>query len=426
MSKFFYVIKNGRFNSLSNKKVSLKQLVCESNIYNLDELKSKYSIKASDASEFLFKFIKLKGLFKALDEIDGAYSLAYSDSKSVFLARDIIGLKPIWYSISKGLVFSSIKNDLEDLGFEGIHELEPSKVLEYSIRDDKINFIDRSFFSISPELSDSQGVIVKKLSELFVNSVKKRIPDKKFGIAFSGGIDSTLIALVCKKLGFRFKCYTSYFSHPDMKISEDLVYAKRVAKSLGFDLKCIKLELKDAEVILKKTVHFLGPDVVKVGVALPVFAVLRQAKKDGCDFVFSGLGSEELFAGYLRHKLSSDVNKECLLGLLNMYERDTYRDYLLANINNVNVETPFLDTSLISYSLRIPPSFKLKEGIEKFIIREVAINLGMPNEFAFRKKRAAQYGSNSDKALAKLSRSKGFKFKADYLKSVIYKMQENK
>ncbi len=417
MPKFLYTLKDSKFISLSNKTVLLKELVSEAEIYNLDELKSKYSIKASDTSEFLLKLIKLKGLFKALDEIDGSYSLAYSDSKSVFLVRDIIGLKPIWYSICKGLAFSSIKNDLENLGFDDVKELEPSKVLEYNIKDNKLNLINRPFFSTNPEISDSPEVIVKKLSELFVNSVKKRIPSKKFCVAFSGGVDSTLIALVCKKLGYSFKCYTSYFSHPGMKTSEDLVYAKKVAKALGFNLKCIKLGLKDAEVTLKKVVPFLGPDVVKVGVALPVFAVLKQAKKDGCDIVFSGLGSEELFAGYLRHKLSSDVNKECLSGLLKMYERDTYRDYLLANLNNINVETPFLDNSLISYSLRIPPSLKLKNGIEKFILREVAINLGVSHEFAFRKKRAAQYGSNSDKILSKLSKKNGFKLKADYLKS---------
>ena len=67
-------------------------------------------------------------------------------------------------------------------------------------------------------------------------------------------------------------------------------------------------------------------NVVKVGVALTFYAACEQAKKDGCKVIFSGLGSEEIFAGYKRHKDSFDINKECLSGVLKIYERDLYRD----------------------------------------------------------------------------------------------------
>lgn len=407
MSKFFHVL---------NSNVKAKNVFCDCEIYNLDELKKRYNINSSTPSGFLSKLIELKGM-SALEEIDGIYSLAYSAKKSVFLARDIIGIKPLWYS-AKNFAFASLRNDLEKMGCKEITELDPRKILRYSIKDKKISFLRRPFFSIK-ETNGSEAVVVKNLSKLFVAAVKKRIPKKRFGILFSGGIDSTLIALVCKKQGYDFTCYVSHFSYPGIKESDDLVYARKVAKALKFNLKTISVDLNKTKLILKKLIPFLGPDVVKLGVALPLFAACGQAKKDGCDVVFSGLGSEELFAGYLRHKLSKDINKECLSGLLNMHDRDTYRDYAVAYLNKLSMEAPFLDTPLISYSLNIPSRFKLKDGVEKFILRQVGISLGIPDKFAFRKKKAAQYGSNADKALGKLAKKNGFKYKKDYLNSLM-------
>ena len=400
------------------RKLSQGSVICDSEIYNFDYLNRKHHLDASNDSELFSKLISLKGA-KALDEVDGVYSLAYFGGGFVLLARDILGLKPIFYSWDKGFAFSFIRNDLKRLGHKDVQELDPAKILRYNQDKCKFFFMNRSFFSLRPETRDPEDVVVKNLSGLFTEAVKKRVKKKKFGVLFSGGVDSTLIALVCKKLGCNFTCYTSYFSYPGIQESEDLVWAKRVAKSLNFRLKAVKVDLRKTELIIKKLVPFLGADAVKIGVALPEFAACEAAKKDGCDFVFSGLGSEELYAGYQRHRLSSDVNKECLAGLRMMYERDTYRDCIVADQNHVKFETPFLDNNLVAYSLRIPSKFKLKGGVEKFIMRQAAMKLGVPKGFALRKKRAAQYGSNSDKALSKLARLNGFKYKKDYLSSLL-------
>ncbi|MFH1210462.1 MAG: asparagine synthetase B [archaeon] len=402
----------------SSIKLDDGSVICDSEIYNFCKLTHKYNIKASDDPELFSGLIRLKGL-GALDEVDGVYSLAYFSRDSVVLARDIIGVKPLFYSTDKGLAFSFIRNDLIKIGYKNVFELKPTKMLRYDRNTRKITFINRRFFSVRPELSSSEGVIVQNLLGMFVEAVDKRLPNKKFGVLFSGGIDSTLISQVCKRLKGNFVCYNAYFDYPGVQKSEDFVYAGRVVKKLGFRLKVVKVDLKKAERMVKRLVPLVGPDAVKVGVALPAFAACELAKKDGCNFVFSGLGSEELFAGYLRHKESSDVNKECLKGLLQMYERDTYRDYVVADLNHVKIEVPFLDTQLVDYSLKVPARFKLNKGVEKCIIRKVALDLGIPEEFAFRKKKAAQYGSNSDKALSKLARLNGFKYKKDYLNSLM-------
>ncbi|MFH2028224.1 MAG: diphthine--ammonia ligase [Nanoarchaeota archaeon] len=383
---------------------------CE--IYNWKELG-----KAKNDSEMLLRLLDKKNISEVLKSLDGVYAFAYLIEDELYLARDIIGVKPLWYSHSDGFAFASEKKALEKLGYLDINELNPRKILKYHIKENKVEFIDREFFRIEPEIKDKKERIVDKVNELFYDALIKRVPDKKFGVLFSGGIDSTFISYLLKKKKKDFTCYTAVLDEPKLRVPEDLVYSERIAKELGLKLKVIKIRLKDIEKYLKVIVPLIeDSNVVKVGVALTFYAACEQAKKDGCKVVFSGLGSEEIFAGYQRHRESLNINKECVSGLLKMYERDMYRDDVITMFNNLELRLPFLDKRLVEYSLRIPAKYKIADGEEKHILREAARKLKLNEDFCIRKKKAAQYGSNFDKAIHKLSKKNKFKFKSEYLK----------
>ena len=274
-------------------------------------------------------------------------------------------------------------------------------------------------FSIRPEHRKAHKELLNDLRELVLNAVKINLPDEKFGILFSGGVDSTLIAQICKKEKKDFICYTSALEEKGLKAAEDLAYAKKAAKKFGFKLKIKTIGLKETEKYIKKILKIITePNVVKVGVALPIYISAEMAVKDKRHIIFSGLGSEELFAGYKRHLDAKDINKECFNGLLGMYERDLTRDLALAKHLKPDLRVPYLDKALIEYSLRIPAEFKLKNEQNKLILREVAEQLGL-KEFAWRKKRAAQYGSKFDRAIEKLANRNGFKYKHEYLRSLL-------
>jgi len=71
---------------------------------------------------------------------------------------------------------------------------------------------------------------------------------------------------------------------------------------------------------------------------------------------------------------------------------------------------------LISYAMKLPAEWKIIDGKKKVILREVAEEfLG---EFAWRKKKAAQYGSCFDKAISKLAKKNGFNLKKEWLDSL--------
>ncbi|MFH1682211.1 MAG: asparagine synthase C-terminal domain-containing protein [Candidatus Woesearchaeota archaeon] len=259
----------------------------------------------------------------------------------------------------------------------------------------------------------------KQLKDILTDSVKKRVPqDKKIGVFFSGGVDSSFIAAVCKELSADFTCYTVGFQE-GTKEPEDILEAKKVAQKLGFKLKYKLFNLKETETIIKKTIKTLKPvhktDVVNIGVGAVILAAAELARKDKINHLLGGLGSEEIFAGYQRHQVK-DINQECWRGLKAMWSRDLVRDFTLSQSLNITINTPFLDEELIAYAMTLPGHWKINPEGNKMILREIAEEfLGT---FAWRKKKAAQYGSCFDKAISKLAKQQGFKFKKDYLDSL--------
>ncbi|MBU1975595.1 MAG: diphthine--ammonia ligase [Nanoarchaeota archaeon] len=393
---------------------------CE--IYNWEELNSKHKLGARNDSEMLYFLIDKLGVEKALNEVDGVYAFVYWKGTKVWIARDILGVKPVWFGSGDAFVFCSEKKALEKQGYFNIEELNPRKIIEYDIKSKKLSFIERKFLDLLPEHKEGKSEIIKKLEGLVVNAISKRIPDQKVGILFSGGIDSVVIAWICKQLGIDFMCYTAALDEPGMSDAPDLLWSRKAAKKLGFPLKEVKIPLSEVPSLLKKVVPLIeDTNVVKVGVGLTFFVACSQARKDGIRVIFSGLGSEELFAGYDRHRKTlesstiSRVNEDCLWGLVKIYERDNYRDDVITMNHNIELRIPFLDFDLCKYALKIPAKYKINKEDSKIILRDVAKKMGIPEEFALRKKKAAQYGSKFDRALAKLAKNEGKK-KSEYLR----------
>ncbi len=260
----------------------------------------------------------------------------------------------------------------------------------------------------------------RELAEAVVNAVKKRIAPK-FGILFSGGVDSSLIAFVCRQLKCNFTCYTV-----GIESSDDIAWAQKAAKEYEFNLKYKILSLGEFEITLKNVVRLLNDaDIVKASVGSVLYSAGKLALADGNNIIFGGLGSEEIFAGYQRHEEALQKNNfealhaECWNGLKNMWKRDLVRDFTIAKSLGLELRTPFLDKDLIKVAMNIHPMFKLDKDNKKIIIREAAELIGLKKEFAWRRKQAAQYGSNFVNGIGKLTKKNGFKLKKDYLQSLL-------
>ena len=239
----------------------------------------------------------------------------------------------------------------------------------------------------------------EEVKQAILAAVEKRIPTKPFGLFLSGGVDSSLLALLLKQHTTNFICYSV-----GIKDSPDLAAAENVSKSLGLNLRSQEYEIEDLLPIFKKTANIVRNDAVSIGVGSVIFAAVDLAKKDDISIFFGGLGSEEIFAGYQRHANAKNINEECWNGLKQMWERDLTRDAALAAALTFSARVPFLDDNLIKAAMGISGEKKINGEHKKVILREIAEELGLPKEFAWRKKQAAQYGSGFDKALEKLAK----------------------
>ena len=288
---------------------------------------------------------------------------------------------------------------------------------------------------------------VRELGLLLTRAVKRRIPNEtsaRLGVLFSGGVDSTLIAFLLKKAGVEFTCITVGFQDGNAKEPEDVTESRKIAAELGFDHVVVLLNLEQVEELFKRTVKILGPElvnVVNVGVGAVEVAAFEKGRELHLTHYCGGLGSEELFAGYDRHEKAlaaggyPKLHDECIAGLENMYARDLRRDVAISKAYGVSISTPFLDEELVRYSLTIPPELKIstsktftgrsrgdipaEKTVKKLILREAAVALGLPEDAAYRPKRAAQYGSRTNNALTTLAAKRGFEFKDEYLRSLL-------
>jgi len=378
-------------------------------IYNWKELADEYKIIARNDSDLLLKLLNKLGIEKSLERVRGIYAFAYWKGNVLYLARDILGVKPLWFSHEgKALLFCSEKKGIEQYAVH-VEELNPRQIFVYDCKKGDCKRMELSFFTRAPEVNAN---VLEELKKLFEDAVRVRVPEKKFGLLFSGGIDSVLVAKILKDIRKDFTCYTAAASED----APDLVSAKEVAKMLGLKLKYKVVTKEDTEAYLRKIVPLIEDNnVTKVGVALPLYIASELAREDGNKVIFSGAGADELFGGYHRYKTTNDLkklNSDCYSDVLKIYERNTYRDDVITMNNNLELRVPYLDKNLVAFALRIAPSLKIKDTVEKYILRELAVKMGIPEKLALRKKKAAQYGSGFDKMIEKLA---GKKSKSAYL-----------
>ncbi len=406
-------LKDKIINKGINKRINKGTLVANCEIYNWQELAKKYQLKADNDADLLLKLLD-KYVLKKLEELDGTYALAYWKNNQLILARDILGVKPLFYvHTNTNFAFASEKKALLKLGYKYVQELNPRQILTYSLKENKTKIKQRGFFTYSPEHQEDYPHIKFKTLQLLSSAIEKRIPKTKFGVLFSGGIDSTFIAYYLKQKSYDFTCYTAALDSETTPI--DLIYAEKIAKEFGLKLKVRKIQVEEISSYLKKIVPLIeDSNVVKVSVALTLYLACELAKEDGCKVIFSGLGSEEIFAGYERHKRSLNLNQECLSGLRKLYERDLYRDDVISMDNNLELRLPFLDKKLIEYALKIPDKYKIQNDVSKYLLRDISLDLKIPYEYSFRKKVAAQYGSRFDQAIEKLARINKFASRSAY------------
>ena len=244
----------------------------------------------------------------------------------------------------------------------------------------------------------------KQLLSEMENAVKEPIPDKKIGVAFSGGVDSTLLAKLVKDMGYDVHLLTIGFQD-----SHDINFAKEVNQLLNFPHSISEIDPEKFKGGSQKINQIIKSDNLSWNEnSIAFHYVAELAQKNELKTVATANGIDELFCGYNSYREAIEKGADEVTKM--MGEKLKNEGEMMVAINQVTAEfgvkmvQPFLSPSFVDYSKKIPVSEKIHgpdDMQRKHPIRELAMDYGVPEVAAQKQKKALQYGSQIHKSLLK-------------------------
>ena len=202
----------------------------------------------------------------------------------------------------------------------------------------------------------------RKLEKLLKLAVLKRVEDlNEVGVIFSGGVDSSLIALLLREISLNKNLKVTLYA-VGKKDSKDVVAAGVWAEYLA-SLKVHDITESIAKDSLKDVVQAIGENnLMKIEVGMTVYLASKMIAKEQHYVAISGQGADELFGGYNRYLNSyreNTLDDELRYDMANMYHVNLERDDACSMANGVELRLPFLDKNLVEFALNIPVRYKI-------------------------------------------------------------------
>lgn len=306
-------------------------------IYNFQEHRERYvaagvKFRGHSDTEVILQLYAEMGP-RCVEALNGIFAFAIWDARerTLFLARDHAGIKPIYYwQDGRKLFFASeIKALLkipeiprrlnrkaigayltflwvpgEETMLERIRKIEPGHYMLW--RDGRIE--TRQWFTLDyePDESRSEAYWVDAVRDTFLRTTRRQmVADVPLGAFLSGGLDSSSIA-ACMRHAFperEIDCYTVRIDKTDMhreQFVDDYPHAARVAGHLGINLHEVELRSDVISLLPKMVYHLDEPDADPA--VFPSYMISKLARERGTTVLLSGTGGDEVFFGYRSHR----------------------------------------------------------------------------------------------------------------------------
>jgi asparagine synthase (glutamine-hydrolysing) len=445
-------------------------LVFNGTIYNYKQLRSRligkgYSFFSSSDTEVIIKAYHYWGE-DCVNHLDGMFAFAIWDkpSKKLFIARDRMGIKPLYYNLTnKAFTFASNSQALltQDLDksvnpialqqqlslhgvvpapntiINGIKKLKPGT---YIVLSEKGDIKEQTYWHPSatrPEGNVSEEDYIARTHELLTAAVTKRMAasDVPIGVLLSGGLDSSLIVALLKEAGHRdIRTFSIGFEDIDDESGSEFEYSDQVVSKFKTDHK--KYLLSNQEVLPRLSEAVMNMSEPMVGQDAIAFYLLSEQVSKHTKVVLSGQGADEAFAGYFWYPRMAKEHgdeiesfskhyvdrphEEYLQTVMPIYQGENHthkwlsKEFLkpgadsfidkvfrtdmtrlivddpVKRVDNMTMawgleaRVPFMDTELVEWALKIPPSLKMREE-GKYPLKRIAREL-LPSSVIDRKK----------------------------------------
>jgi asparagine synthase (glutamine-hydrolysing) len=445
-------------------------LVFNGTIYNYKQLRSRliskgYSFFSSSDTEVIIKAYHYWGE-DCVNHLDGMFAFAIWDkpSKKLFIARDRMGIKPLYYNLTnKAFTFASNSQALLTQGLDksvnpialqqqlslhgvvpapntiinGIKKLKPGT---YIVLSEKGDIKEQTYWHPSatrPEGNVSEEDYIARTHELLTAAVTKRMDasDVPIGVLLSGGLDSSLIVALLKEAGHRdIRTFSIGFEDIDDESGSEFEYSDQVVSKFKTDHK--KYLLSNQEVLPRLSEAVMNMSEPMVGQDAIAFYLLSEQVSKHSKVVLSGQGADEAFAGYFWYPRMAKEHGDEIESFSKHYVDRSHDEYLqtvmpiyqgenhthkwlskeflkpgadsfidkvfrtditrlvvddpVKRVDNMTMawgleaRVPFMDTELVEWALKIPPSLKMREE-GKYPLKKIAREL-LPSSVIDRKK----------------------------------------
>ena len=265
-------------------------------------------------------------------------------------------------------------------------------------------------------------VAARALQFLLLEATRKKVSDLDSAVvAFSGGVDSSVVAVLADNVGIDVQLVSV-----GLESQQDVTFVRKAAGALDLPLCIQTYSLGELEDTLPKVIWLIeDPDPINACIAVPFFWIAETAAKLGYPVLLVGQGADELFGGYFRYLKEYDglnveaIEKKIFHDVKNGYRLNFERDNQVCSYHGVELRLPYIDRDVVDFALRLPLHLKINSNndrLRKRVLRRVAYNLEMPSFIADKPKKAVQYSTGAVKALQKIAKSKKLTMREYFLR----------
>lgn len=371
-------------------------IICNGEIYNFngirERLKRKYPFKTRSDTEVILRLYEEKGT-ECVKDLDGMFAFAIYDGDDFMMARDPIGIKPLYYGTKDdNLYFSSELGAMSLARVKEVHEFPAGHY--YTPKEGFVEYYQVP--AIHDHLLTDIEETSARIQQSFIRAVKKRLladPEVPVGSFCSGGLDSSLVAAIAADEIPNLHTFVVGMEDDKGDLSDDIKAARIAARHIGsthHELLFTEQEYYEALPIVIKELESYDPSLVRC--AVPCYFTCKLAA-DYVTVVLTGEGADELFTGYhyMKHFPVDKLNLEARRCIGNLHNINLQRADRMGMYFSLELRVPFLDVDMVDLSMKIPPELKIREHrgakIEKWILRKAFEDTGyLPDEILWRYK----------------------------------------
>jgi len=357
-----------------------------------------------------------------IEKLEGSYVFAVAESNRIVAGRDVFGETPLYYDENDIVcAVASERKALWKLGMENVRSFPPGHLAVMNTRG--FSFRTVKALRMPPRETVDMETAARALQLLLLESTRKKVSDlEAVAVAFSGGIDSSVVAVLAENVGLDVQLVSV-----GLEGQREVMFAEEAAEALGLPFHLQTYAVDELEETLAKVLWLIEePHAINACIAVPFFWLAETASKLGHPVLLAGQGADELFGGYQRYLTEYEksgaeaVEQEMFHDIENAYRANFQRDNQVCSYHGVELRLPFVDKDVVDFALRLPLRLKINsvdDKLRKRVLRRAARNLEIPSFMADKRKKAVQYTTGVTKALQRLAKDEGLTLR-EYVKKI--------